>query len=167
MALDATVGGATANSYVTMTEASAYFVDRTHKSRWESFSEQPAALVTASRMLDWYVTWYGAKTEPSVQSMGWPRVEATDRGGEEIASDIIPFAVKTATIELALSSLASDRTADNDLLGIAQIKAGSLSVTAKEDSPYTKDKSAIPDKIWKILTGLYIRNVNVVRLERA
>lgn len=167
MALMATPGASNATSYVTVQDASVYFGDRTHKSLWESCTGRSAALVTASRMLDWYVTWKGAKTEPSIQAMEWPRVDVEDKDGEVVASDIIPTAVKTAVFELTLSSLSADRTADDALLGIAQIKAGSLSVMTKEDTPYAKNKNVIPDKIWKILTGLYTRNVSVVRLMRA
>lgn len=62
MALDATVGGANANSYLTVAEADAYFAARLHSDVWDALSEgegegegdstKEAALIWATRLFD-------------------------------------------------------------------------------------------------------------------
>jgi len=167
MALDATVGSPDANSYVTVSEANSYFLDRIHSTVWEDFDDPASALVTASMLLDWYVKWKGYKTTPA-QSMGWPRVNVFRKDGTEIANDIIPNEVKVATYELALSSLKADRTLDNPMAGIEQVKAGSLMVKAGDTGGSSSGASAIPEKVWKILSDLRSSGgLSVVRLRRA
>ena len=48
MPLDATIGGVNSNSYVTASEASSYFNERTHSVTWETVADVDAALITAS-----------------------------------------------------------------------------------------------------------------------
>lgn len=167
MALNATVGSPDANSYVTVAEAAAYFSDRVHSELWDEFEDQAAALVTASQMLDWYVKWKGNRSS-TTQSMYWPRVEVTRSDGTVIDETILPPELKVAVYELALSSLEKDRTADNPLAGLEQVKAGSLMVKADNGDIDSTEIDAIPEKVWKILSDLYTRgNMSVVRLMRA
>ena len=167
MSLDATVGSSSANSYVTVAEANDYFSDRLHADSWEDFDNQASALVTASQVLDWYVKWKGYKTT-STQSMQWPRKGVIRSDGTTIADDIIPSELKTAVYELTLSSLTSDRTADNPMAGIEQVKAGSLFVKADSGDFHTTAVSVIPEKVWKIISDLYSSgSLSVVRLMRA
>jgi len=167
MALNATIGSPDANSYVTVAEANAYFTNRVHSDAWSDFDEQTSALVTASQMLDWYVKWKGYKAT-SEQSVGWPRVNVVRRDGTTVASDIIPKEVKVATFELALASLEGDRTADDPMAGIEQIKAGTLMVKADNGDLDSTAADTIPERIWKILSDLYMRgDISVVRLMRA
>ena len=165
MALNATVGSPNANSYVTLEEATAYFADRIHTDLWTEFTNQEGALVTASRMLDWYVTWKGYRSS-SEQAMQWPRTNVVRRDGSSVDDTIIPNDVKTAVFELALVSLEEDITDSDPLAGIEQVKAGSLMVKADTDD-YGSD--TIPEKIWKILADLYTQGggISVVRLMRA
>lgn len=165
MALNATPGASDANSYVTLEEANAYFVDRPHSSAWGESSEQESMLILASRMLDWYVHWKGYRSS-TTQSMLWPRTGVIRRDASEIATDIIPSEVKIAVYELALSSIEEDRTIDSALAGLEEIKAGSLTVKANINDPDSPD--VIPEKIWRILSDLYSRgSMSVVRLMRA
>jgi len=163
MALDATVGSASANSYVTVEEASSYFDDRAHASSWGSFGEQEEILITASRMLDWYISWKGVKASIT-QSMDWPRSGAIRPDGTEVDDDVIPPEVKIAVYELALSSLSGDRTVDNELTGIKMIKVSSLQIEADTDST---GKPTIPTKIRMILSDLISSGLSVIRLMRA
>lgn len=154
MALIATPGDATANSYVTVAEATAYFTNRLHADAWNASTNQSEAeaLITASKQLDWYVNWNGAKATGE-QAMQWPRTGVLDDVGDEYANTVIPENVKVAVFELALSSLESDRMEDSSLAGIAEVKVGSLQVVA-DDGAFNSSKKAIPPKIWKILRGL-------------
>ncbi len=167
MSLDATVGSSDANSYPTVAEADLYFSDRVHSEAWDDFESKASVLITASQMLDWYVKWKGYRTT-STQSMLWPRVNVVRRDGSEVADDIIPSEVKVAVYELALSSLEADRTADDPMAGIEQVKAGSLMVKADNGDLDSTEVDVIPEKIWKILSDLYSQgDMSVVRLMRA
>ena len=166
MALIADVGSPNANSYVTVAEANEYFSNRLHSEVWEEFDGKAPALITASNILDWYLKWKGSKST-STQSMEWPRVNAFNKYGVEIADNIIPEAVKQAVFELALSSIPSDRIEDNPTSGYEQMKIGSL-MLKMADGVSASSSDALPDKIWKILSGLYQKsNVSVIRLVRA
>jgi hypothetical protein len=167
MALIATIGASDANSYVTQAEATAYFLNRIHSSAWEDFENKSQVLITSSQMLDWYVKWKGTK-QTETQFMQWPRSSAIRGDGTEIDEDTIPPEVKVAVYELALSSLAADRTEDDPLAGIGQLQAGSLMIKAGAEKPNQTNKKALPEKVYKILKDVYIQgSFSVVRLMRA
>ena len=167
MALIATPGAVDANSYVSLAEGEAYFLDRSHVSSWDSWAEKSESLMLASQMLDWYTTWKGNKTA-TTQSMQWPRTGALRPDGTEIDSDVIPNDVKTAVFELALSSISEDRTKDSDLAGLEQIKAGSLMIKSDSGDIDSTAKKTIPEKVWKILSDLtQLGGAGIVRLVRA
>ncbi len=166
MALDATVGGETTNSYVTLDEANAYFADRAHSSAWADELLKEAILVTASQAIDWHVTWKGTRVT-GTQSMDWPRIGVLDKVGITYPSDSIPTDIKTAVFEMALVSIDSDRMADGDLDGLAEVRAASLLIKT-DDGFYNTKRETIPDHIWKILSGLTTKSgIGVVRLVRA
>lgn len=167
MSLDATVGTTTANSYVTAEEAILYFEDRLHSSAWGDFEYQETALVTASGMLDWFITWKGIKTLDE-QSMQWPRSNVTRPSGVSVDDDIIPNEVKVAVYELALVSMVEDRVAENSLAGLNQVQAGPLMIKTDGGGFDSTKKESIPDHVYKILSDLTSRGgAGVVRLMRA
>ena len=166
MPLDATVGGATANSYVTLDEAIEYFILRSHSSAWEDFEDKENALITATSVIDWYVTWKGVRAS-GTQALDWPRAEVYDKVGVYYEETVIPNDVKVAVYEYALSALSADRTADRDLAGLSEVRAGSLMLKT-DDGVYNTTPGTIPEKIWKILAGLTTKSgAGVVRLIRA
>lgn len=65
MALDTTVGGVSTNSYVTVEEVDAYFLDRMHSEVWGASVPKAQVLISSSRMLDWYLKFKGYKTDPA------------------------------------------------------------------------------------------------------
>jgi len=167
MALNAVVGATDANSYVTQAEANAYFLDRAHSSAWEDFEEKDNILITSSQMLDWYIKWKSYRSS-TTQNMLWPRTNVIRRDGTIIDNDVIPNEVKVAVYELALSSLEEDRTIDDPLSGIDQLRAGSLMIKAGMPGFDSTAKEVIPEKVYKILSDLYtLGGGSVVRLLRA
>ena len=166
MALNSTLGGITTNSYVTLADADAYFEDRMHSSVWDSFSEQEKVLITSSQMLDWYTKWKGNKAT-AAQSMQWPRTGAIRPDGTVIADDALPPEVKTAVFELAFSNIGSDRTSDDPLAGIGQLKAGSLMIKSGPEKPNQTNAKVIPSHINNIVSELSYNIGGVVRLLRA
>lgn len=129
--IDATVGGASANSYITRAAATTYFDERLNSGAWTSASNEnkDRALIQATRRLD-QEDWQGVKVA-SGQALDWPRYWATDEDGEEYDSAAIPQPIKDATCELALRFLndgTTDTLADTGLEEFAAAKIGPMEV---------------------------------------
>ena len=153
--IDATVGGANANSYETVIEANAYFDARIPLNPPWVASGEEAYLITATRLLDnmaqpfktffpaqggspaYYRVrrqWTGAPATPT-QRLAWPRVGMFDANGNAIPSNVIPQDLKDAESEFAGQLLAGDRSLDNDVIvqGVTSVKAGSVAITFKNE----------------------------------
>lgn len=168
MALNAILGDPGQNSYVTSSEATTYFADRAYTSAWATFTDKEPLLILCSRILDWYISWKGFK-KSVLQPMQWPRTDVLLKNGTEVGDDELPQDVKTAVFELALESLVEDRTEDDPLFGLEQIKVSTLSLRAKPDQSgrATPSKKVIPEKVLKILSELRGgSSFGVVRLVR-
>ena len=98
--LDATIGGANSNSYVTLAEADAYFDGTAHNQEWGTHSDgyKEAALIQATQWLD-LLGWAG-KCCNSTQRLQWPRENITCFCRDAVCTEI-PLQVKDATYELA------------------------------------------------------------------
>lgn len=174
MALDATVGGANANSFDTVEHADEYFADRLPlPSPWEDQDNKGALLIMATRSIvaqfqmvklfvpetggvnargAYYVTpkrWSGQPAS-STQRLPWPRIGMYDANGNAIAPDVIPDALKEATDELAGAFGQGDRTQDNDVAvqGITGIKVGTIALQFKSQIATTK---VLPDFVMSML----------------
>lgn len=104
MALVATVGGATSNSYVTTAEADTYFATRYNNSTWTALTtaQKEAALITATEQIDrlrFRYLRYGSEIENAddYQRLEFPRSYTLDIAGVAI----VPLEVKKATYEQA------------------------------------------------------------------
>lgn len=167
MPIEAEAGSLSANSYVTEEEADDYFLDRAHSSAWTDSLDKEPLLITASRMIDWQLKFTGNKTS-DIQAMQFPRTGVVLSDGYEVPVDIIPQEVKFAVFELALSFIASDRTADSALSGIEQVKAGPLFVKAVPGGYGDTSPKVIPDYIRKMLSEYIMSgSIGVVWLQRA
>ena len=137
----ATVGSATANSYVTEVEQIAYMAARLNASSWTSITgstcteTEKAAMVEATRELTW-LTWQGARTD-STQVLAWPRAWVSNPDSPNFAwnyyvSNIIPLRIKDATCELAFQFIkagTTDIAALDPNLGVIDKKVSVLSTT--------------------------------------
>lgn len=108
MAMDVTVGGAGAESYISVADADAYHSNR-GSIAWASATE-PAKEQALRRATSWLDATYltllpGLRTSGRSQALEWPRSGAADRGGFTIANDEIPVEVKNACAEAALREL--------------------------------------------------------------
>lgn len=165
----ADVGLDTANSYVTVAEADAYFSDSFGRPLWANATNDAKAtlVVYASRLLDQYMEWAGIKATDT-QSMEWPRIGAYDRFGAVIPSDQIPKQVKYAAFELAYYVLENNGLSFADQT-IDSVKVGSIQV---EFTPKSTD-AGIPKFIENLLSGLGMpiivgaSGARNIRLERA
>lgn len=102
MTIDATVGGAASDSYVTTAEFDAYATAM----GWTATITE-AALRRARLYLDRVYTWRGIKATDA-QALQWPRYVEGYVDGYPVASDIVPQAIKDAQCELAFLALSED-----------------------------------------------------------
>lgn len=143
MALDATVGGASANSYGTVAEAEDYFGGRLFTSAWDGLdgSDKESVLIWATRIIEGKVTedWtlkslpqdatkriltdlkadsecylvWNGAPVDSTQALSWPRSGMKGPNGFDFPEDEIPEALKNFQFEVALKLAAGDRTEEN------------------------------------------------------
>lgn len=135
MAIDSTVGGAAANSYVTVQEADAYFATRTHADAWTGATSdlKERALITAVYRLD-QESWAGRRASQN-QALAWPRYGAEDADGYAVPSDSIPTDIKRAQMEMALVQLGrSDPLAATGLEGFERLKVGPIDIETRRGS---------------------------------
>jgi hypothetical protein len=105
--IDATAGGATANSYVTLAEANAYMEAHADAETWEDADVPAALLIEAARDLQ-TARWRGLRAT-ATQMLAWPRADCPDPDAAwgtafpVYDTDVIPQRVKDAQCEIALA----------------------------------------------------------------
>lgn len=132
--LDATLGGASSNSYVDLAFADAYAENAQWGSTWLALTADARnlALITATGWLE-TLQWPGTRCNlDTPQRLAWPREDITC-DGIKAACTAIPYEVQTATVELAYqfsqdSSLMLDSTGGKD----AQVRRQKLDVLEVE-----------------------------------
>ncbi len=148
MSLDATPSGASANSYVTQSAASAYMANRLNTDAWDAASsaEKDAALIMATTRLD--AENYQGYKATYTQALQWPRFSTFDRDGIVYSSSTIPPVVQQATFEYALALLQEPTLlGDTGLEGFANVRLGSLDIT-----PRVMAATKLPALVMQLLT---------------
>jgi hypothetical protein len=150
MALDATIGGTSSDSYTTVADADAYHSTHLYASAWTAAStdDKERGLKTATRLLDERTTWIGTK-HTDEQALRWPRGSATDIDGYAVLTTEIPAAIQNATAELARNLISSDSTGEAQGKGITNLAVGSVSLTF--DKADTAD--VLPSIVQEMLRG--------------
>ena len=134
--IDATVGGASANSYVTLASANTYFETVPDSTTWtnKTDDQKNRALISATRWIDG-LSFYGDRCA-TTQALKWPRNNYTV-DTIELSCTIIPEAIKTATYELA-RALANDTDAITGTTGTTgiydEVELGDLRVKYNKTS---------------------------------
>lgn len=164
MALIATVGGANANSYLSVADADTLMGERTgDTSAWDGadIPDKEKALISATRRLD-QENFQGCKTS-NAQSLKWPRFDTYDDDSRLYASDALPASIRHATAELAFV-LINDPTLldDTGLEGFDSLSVGDSSFT-----PKTRQAGTLPAHVRRFLRGLTKGGTGVTRLIRA
>ena len=119
-----------ANSYASEDDFDQYCEDRNYT---VTVGDTEAALIRGTGILDgiYRKSYPGTRAWGRDQPLQWPRMNATDAEGEEIAIDEIPQEIIDATCEIALRELASPNSVLPDLErggAIKSIKAGSVAL---------------------------------------
>lgn len=99
-AIVSTPGGASSNSYITLSEGTDYADDALGTTQWSSATtdNRTRALLAATARLD-ELEWIGERAT-TTQALAWPRSGA-ECGEHSYGSDVIPAPIKRATWELA------------------------------------------------------------------
>lgn len=168
-------GKADANSYVdsTGTAATEYFAGHVYAAAWQAASSQDKekAVRMATRVLDASVDWHGRSVKGQAQALGWPRL-GVSVGGWAVASNAVPAAVVSATLELAMSLLNRDRISDT--AGAAETKKislgdGALEIEFTEGSdPAAAKVPILPDFVFRIVReyGSRVGSYTMARVKR-
>jgi len=151
LVLDATVGGAASNSYATEAEGDSYHESRLFATGWTgaTTATKEAALVWASRLLDYSFDWTGYKYTIE-QALRWPRYSALDRDGQLFDSNEIPTELKDAVAEQARLLIAADRGAETGTEGLKRLKVDVIELEFdKLDRVPT-----VPDEVYQMISHL-------------
>ena len=146
--INATIKDANANSYVTLTEANAYFETVPDSSTWtnKTDDQKNRALISATRWIDSFV-YYGDRCDDG-QALKFPR-NNYQVDGVELACSTIPVNIKYAQYELA-RALANDSEAMTGNVGtdgnIEEVKLGDIQVKYNIQSQGTGSVNNVLDK---------------------
>lgn len=127
--IDATVGGASSNSYLTPTRAAVLAEQLPHGAEWFTNIDinKSQLLVYATRLIDQYGYYYGSKAS-TTQALAFPRAGLVYLPeGDVIPNNVIPTFIEWATIEWAVSLIeASDLTPSG--FGMKSLKTPSFTI---------------------------------------
>lgn len=150
--LVSTSGSASANSYVTLAEFTAYCERRLNVTAFDDAEpdDKVRALLMAARRLD-QEQWLGSRAS-TTQALAWPRSGApkrdADSWGTYYSTTEIPQAIKDAQCELALSLL--DGFDDGEEDAIDSFSADGVSVKFRRDRP----AGGLPVAVSHLISGL-------------
>ena len=152
--LDATVGGADANSYQNRTAAAAVLDNLSGFTAFAAAAtdaDRDRALISAAQDLDlfpWDLDMVGHEPAAVTQMRFFPRIGTYDQHGNVLASTAIPWFVLQAHAMQANARLVTDRTADT-ARGIRRVKAGEVEV--EMDSVATGVRRTVSDAVREFL----------------
>ena len=144
MAFDATVGGAGATSFLTVTRADEIAVDHPFAAPWIAITgatataRKQALLIAATRAINNLC--YLGTPATDTQALKFPMSGLLTRTGYTLASGIIPLDLELATFEMALNLLKSADAPESatvelvNSLGLTRIKAGPVELGFKDGS---------------------------------
>ena len=149
MAIDATVNGATSDSFITVAVADTYFSNNLYATTWDAAStaDKEKALKMATRILDEKVAWVGTRAT-SAQALGWGRTDVY-WDGITVSSTTMPIQISNATAEFAGSLIDSDLTANAEGKGLNSLKVGDITLE------FDKNDTAgvMPEIVQEMLRG--------------
>ena len=156
--IDATIGGANSNSYVTLAEANDFFDGRLYTSVWDDATDDDKnrSLVMATKRIE-QETFYGEREDTTTpQKLKFPRIGLSYLDGILLDSTI-PDILKEAQYELAIHMLSVNMT----LKGVStdaykSIKVGSIEVQPAIDSSdnASQSYSTLPPFVLSLLSDI-------------
>jgi hypothetical protein len=150
-------GAASATSYVSLADADDLAMLNIHSAdAWLILpvDQKQNLLMYCSRVLDSRTAWTGTRGT-ATQGLDWPRTGVVDRNGNNIATNIVPYAVKWAVTELAKWSLSQDKLSNSTPENaISELRVDTITLKFADASTSASAQFRIPDLISDILNGL-------------
>jgi len=186
MAIDTTVGGASANSFASIAELDAYEAARLPRiTGYSAFTDpdKEAILIAGRRELEACFDWTGSAVD-AVQVLTWPRAGMMNRNGYAVLTTVNPIELKDAQCEFGLQLKITNRLGDNDPLrkGITSLKAGPVALSFSDvqggagnniegaDVAIRKMQSdlnyvslVVPDEVRRLIPALWFKQRSVKR----
>ena len=162
--IDATVGGASANSYGTQQEATTYFTEQSTSAAWggATSDQQVRALITATRRID-ESAFRGSKAT-TAQALQFPRCDVPDPDGSRgafLGTISIPARLKRAQFKLAYEILAGTYGGGpTGLEPFARVVLGPLQVETRDG----QNADALPDNVRREIQPYLLSGDGGVRL---
>lgn len=167
LVLEDGTGLASANSYVSETDADTYFDDRA-TTDWtgDTTSDKEAALIRASAAIDatYRARFPGWRSNGRDQGLEWPRTNAYDYEGLPV--DGVPVEIINATCEAALIELTDPGAMTPDLERGGQIRAmsaGSVSIEYAAAASATTTRTLIDGILSSLLGPTTMYSARAVR----
>ena len=157
MALDSTIAGASANSYVSAADAETFFELRTHAESWVSATDETkeASLVEATRVIDFSFEFLGTISTQD-QALRWPRSSVYDQDNRLYDSAELPKILTDAICDFALYLVQSDLLANDSADLIDELEIGPIRL----DFDKAREKNLIPDTVTDQLNLLSVTKLN-------
>jgi hypothetical protein len=148
MAIDASPGGANSDSFINVSDANTYFLERLHTDVWDDLDsgEKEKALKWATKILD-RLPWAGSKVTDT-QALRWPRSSVSDLDGVYFDEAAIPYFLEQATCELGMALAEADRTKDNSAEQLRALVVGPIKLDFNND--YVQD--VFPETVKEIIS---------------
>ena len=171
VAIVATVGSASANSFVTLAETTTYMSGRLNSTLWDAATtdSQNRALVEATREIS--VQNYTGRRSDTVQALSWPRWAAPNPDspvGFLFDTNIVPQRVKDATMELANQFIVAGTTDIASLdptIGVRLSKVDVLETEYFEPGVRARGLKRFP-RVWEYIAPLLEFGSNSIPLVR-
>jgi hypothetical protein len=142
------------NCYLSLADASAYFLDRLDSEEWDTASDttKAAALVTATRIIDNEYSFIGQAVSSS-QRLAWPRAKVSYFDPRlnmvvETATDEYPQRLKDATCEQAYHLLLNENVLESMGSNFERIKVGPIELEGMNEG------YVAPPKISSLATSI-------------
>ncbi|MFP1634092.1 DnaT-like ssDNA-binding protein [Zhengella sp. ZM62] len=154
MALDATIGGASADTYGTVAEADAYFLARGVSSWTGTDAAKEAALIKAATYLDnvYRGRWKG-RALTMTQARAWPRGWVVNAEGYAVDPNTIPTQVKNAQFEAALLLIGGTSLEATIDRAVKSETVGPISVTYMDGATLEAQYPQVTNWLSDLVTG--------------
>lgn len=164
LVIDATIGGANSNSYVSLAEAETYFSGRLNADAWNNAATDDIknrALAMATQRID-FESFIGSRVT-STQALKWPRTDLPYFDGVTYSSAEIPTDIKKATYELALYMLSKDMSAADGNDAYDSIKVGPINIDFADSQP---SNNKLPPFVMRLLDQFKEYSLGIISVSR-
>jgi len=162
MALDATVGGANADSYIDVATFDALALTRSNVPEGSSTAEKETALKAATSRLE--QERYRGDVNSTSQRLKWPRAGVFDDDGNEYSTGAIPRPLQEATADLAIALLTDPAYLDRS--GLAQfeeLSVGPIALTPRATALLPGDLPSSVKRWLRNLRATFSGQAQIVR----